>query len=135
MKILLIIILGLESVRDIKTKEVWIVLPGILMVAGFLYRWYEGKINGKETAYLALVVITAGLISKFTREALGMGDVWVIGSIMAVCGFWEGLESILFAFMLAAVYGGVLFIKKKSKDTQIPFLPFLFTGVLGGMWL
>lgn len=135
MKILLIIILGLESVRDIKRKEVWIVLPAILMVVGFLYQQYVNKISGKEAIYTVLVVITSGLISKFTGEALGKGDVWVIGSIMAVCGFWEGLESILFAFVLAAVYGGVLFIKKKSRNTEIPFLPFLLTGVLGGVWL
>lgn len=134
MKILLVIILGLESVRDIKRKEVWIILPGIMMVAGFLYQWYVNEISGKEALYMALVVLTAGVISKLTKEALGMGDVWVMGSIMAVCGFWEGIESILLAFFLSAVYGGVLFINK-SKNTQIPFVPFLFTGVLGGVWL
>ena len=135
MKVVLAIVLGVESIRDIKQRELWIVLPGILMVIGIIKQWCMKEITIKETAIMALVLVAAAVISKVTREALGMGDVWVMGSIMGVCGLLEGIESILLAFLLSAFYGGVLLVKGKGRNTQIPFVPFLLAGVLGGVWL
>lgn len=76
------------------------------------------------------------VISRATGEALGMGDVWVIGSILAVMGVLDGIEILCFSFLLAAFYGSVLFWrKKKGKQETFPFVPFLFLGTMGGMWI
>lgn len=135
MKVLLAVVLAIESLRDIKSRQVWIVLPGVLMIVGILNQWMGKEIKIREFAASFMVVLATVIVSKITKEALGMGDVWVIGCIMSICGLVEGMESILLAFVFSAVYGGVLLVKGNGKNTQIPFVPFLFLGVLGGVWL
>lgn len=70
----------------------------------------------------------------FKREAMGEGDVVLIGCIGAFCG-WQGA---LFAIFGGSVLGSVLiipvvifkkiFLKSKSADCEIPFGPWLALG-------
>ncbi len=135
-KIILCITLFLESVIDIKKKQVWIGFPILASGVGVFCGISEDTLSLQELGLELGITIIFWIISKVSKEAIGMGDVWVIGSILLVTGVMEGMGVLFLAFLLAAVYGGVLWIgKKKGKDKMFPFVPFLFLGTVGGVWM
>ena len=135
-KIILCITLFLESYIDIKKKQVWICLPMLAMGVGGLCIILEKKTSIKELIICMGITAIFWVISKVSREALGIGDVWVIGSILIVMGVMKGVGVLFLSFLLAAVYGGILLaIKKRGKHITFPFVPFLFMGTMGGVWL
>lgn len=135
-KIVLCVILCVESFLDIKKKQVWFCLPALAVGIGFFFAVQEKQISIKELLICGGITVIFGVISKVSNEALGMGDVWVIGSILAVMGVVKGVGILLLSFFLAAVYGGILLIVKKTgKQKTFPFVPFLFLGTIGGVWM
>jgi leader peptidase (prepilin peptidase)/N-methyltransferase len=135
-KIVLCITLFLESIIDIKKKQVWIGFPVSASAVGVFCAITEDTLSLQELVLELGITIILGIISKVSKEAIGMGDVWVIGSILLVTGVMEGMGVLFLAFLLAAVYGGVLWIgKRKGKDRMFPFVPFLFLGTVGGVWM
>lgn len=129
------IVLGIESIRDMKSKQIWIPLPIGVIAAEIFCQGRKGEIQIKELILILMLVVILAVISRITKEALGMGDVWMIGSILVVLGVIDGLESIYISFVLAGIYGGLLWLKKRNRKTEIPFVPFLLAGSIGGMWL
>lgn len=135
-KIILCIVLCLESFLDIKKKQVWICLPAFMVGVGILCAVLEKQMSIKELVICAGITTILGVISKVSNEAIGMGDVWVIGSILAVMGLMNGVGILFLSFLLAAVYGGILLAAKKTgKQKTFPFIPFLFLGTIGGVWM
>ena len=67
----------------------------------------------------------------FKKEAMGGGDVKLMGGIGAFIG-WEGvITTIVFASVLGLVYSVFLMIfKGKGRGDAIPFGPFLSAGAL-----
>lgn len=135
-KVILCMILFLESYVDIKKKQVWIWLPMLSAGVGILGIISEKKVSIKELILCLGITAIFWVISKISNEALGMGDVWVIGSILIVMGVMNGMGILFLSFLLAAVYGGILFvIKRRGKNRTFPFVPFLFLGTIGGVWM
>lgn len=71
-----------------------------------------------------------------SREAMGEGDVILLGFIGAFCG-WKGALTALFAgslvgcvVMLPAVFVGALLRKKSCAGLEVPFGPWLAAGAL-----
>lgn len=133
---ILCIILFWESYIDIKKKQVWIWLPLLAAVVGILCIIIEKRVSIKELIICLGITAVFWVISKVSKEALGMGDVWIIGSILIVMGVMNGVGILFLSFLLAAVYGGILLVvKKKGKHITFPFVPFLFLGTMGGVWM
>lgn len=133
-KIMLGVLLLAESVIDIKSKQVWLWMPLCIGSVGIGYRVLHGYTNTLELVVSLIVVLLFFIISKITKESLGRGDVWVIGSILLAIGLKKGMEIIFLGFLLAGIYGGILMIVKKcSGKKSIPFIPFLLVGFLGGV--
>lgn len=132
-KIILGILLLVESIIDIKSKKVWLWMPFLAGIVGLGYRILKGYTNIPEVGAILAVFLLLFLISKITKESLGMGDVWVIGSLLLAIGLVEGIKSIFIGFLLTGIYGGILMvIKKCGGKTRIPFIPFLLAGFIGG---
>ena len=73
----------------------------------------------------------SGLLSfysarKFTRNKLGLADVWMAGCIGALGGMQLLVPATLCAILLVLPY---------SRQKPIPFLPALFTGTLYALFL
>lgn len=135
-KVVLCMILLLESYIDIKRKQVWIWLPMLAASVEILCIIIEKNINIKEFIICMGITAIFWIISKVSNEALGMGDVWIIGSILIVMGVMDGMGILFLSFLLAAVYGAILLVvKKKGKHITFPFVPFLFLGTIGGVWM
>ncbi len=81
----------------------------------------------------AASIYVAGLFGKalFRKEAMGFGDVKLMGMAGAFIG-WQGA---LLAFLVACVVGAVVGIALlvRRRDTHIPFGPYLAAGTLGVM--
>nr|WP_317283232.1 prepilin peptidase [uncultured Sellimonas sp.] len=72
------------------------------------------------------------LISRYSKEAIGYGDSWLIFNLGIGMGFWRTMVLLFVAFGTSGLWsvGILVFCKGKKKDT-IPFVPFLITGYLG----
>jgi len=119
-----------------------IVFPAIGIV--FLYRIFEflkfGFINSEiffnfliaaflsSTFFLIIFLISKG-------EWMGFGDVKLIFLIGLFLGFPSILVALFSSFVFGAIIGIVLiFLKKKSFESQIPFGPFLVIGAFIGLF-
>jgi len=78
---------------------------------------------------LWLVAIFGRII--FKKEAMGFGDVKLMGAIGAFFGFSSILFVLICASFLGSFFGiGCIIMKKKELQSRIPFGPFLAAAVL-----
>ena len=84
----------------------------------------------------AVLGILFFFVSRFTKQAIGYGDSWLI----LILGVHLGLSLALQVLLLASFVAGVssLFLLMRShwnKSISIPFVPFMVLGYLGVMFL
>ncbi len=71
-----------------------------------------------------IITLIGGLIAG--KEAMGFGDVKLMGALGLIFGFTETLMLTVIAFLLAAIISIALIVSKKKKtDEYIPFGPFI----------
>lgn len=80
---------------------------------------------------LFICVVLFYVLSRITKDGIGMGDVKVI----AVMGWMIGLSltfmAVMFSLLICSIVAaGLLISKKKNKSDKIPFGPFLFLGYM-----
>ena len=76
------------------------------------------------------------LVSKYTKEAVGYGDSWLILLLGLYLGRFEALRVLLLASIGAAVYALFCLWKHHWKrDVTIPFAPFLAVAYVGVLFL
>ena len=70
-------------------------------------------------------------ISLFSKEAIGKGDVYLVGLLGLMTGF-ERIFVILFISMVAcAAFGSICMLaKRKGKKDTLPYVPFLLGAYL-----
>ncbi len=121
--------------EDIKYRSISIKnLVGMFL---FLCIYLLGIILGTEGFILHIEGIALGsfflLVSMITKEKLGYGDSFVLLLLGAYLGIWNFVAVVLLALTLSFVYGIIyLFMKKLQRTSEIPFLPFLLVGYIGG---
>ncbi len=72
------------------------------------------------------------LISKYTGEAIGYADSWMIFVLGLYMGIWKLAVSLGIAFCAAGLWGlGKIVFQKKGRKETFPFLPFLTAAYLG----
>ena len=72
------------------------------------------------------------LFSVVSREALGMGDGWLILAGSVWCGVFAAMEITLISLLLAGLCGAVyMIVKKKGWKTRLPFAPFYGVTAVG----
>ncbi len=128
------------SVMDLRKKSV----PTVWVVGGCLFAsvlvivdCFPGQVDYADR----LLGIIPGLallgLAKLTGKA-GEADGIVLGSMGAVFG-WRGTWAAFFfsVQLLFIVSIVLLFLRKKGRDTKIPYFPFLLAGtilsILGGV--
>lgn len=128
------LLLLVAAVQDMKRKEVSIWLLGIFGVLGIPVTLLNGA-GGTAALPGALGGAAVGLLvilmSRLTEGAIGMGD----GLLLTVTGIYLGFQENLFlflcgAFLAAALSVVLLILKKVTRKTSCPFIPFLFAGYL-----
>ncbi|MCX5793247.1 MAG: prepilin peptidase [Elusimicrobia bacterium] len=67
----------------------------------------------------------------YKKEAVGEGDIFLMGGIGALCG-WQGvLSSVIMASFFGSAYGlSLLLLKRADRMSHMPFGPFLAMGAV-----
>ena len=138
MKILLFIVLLAASAEDIRKKEISApVLALCIVLSGAAIA--QGLLGGESILHLAVLPLLPGavltLLSLLTRQGIGLGDgllLLFMGPCMGFSGTVLGLMTALFA---GSIFSGILLaIRKATRKTRIPFVPFVALG-MGAMIL
>ncbi len=132
--VILIIYLTVMSYTDIKTKTISLKISIIIATIFLLIQIIIFKFHVKSVLLWCLcgcVVGTTLLILAFiTRENIGYGD----GIVVLVIGLAIGLKSTFIVctigFLLSAIVACFFLIRKKSKKTSMPFIPFIYIGYI-----
>lgn len=133
------LVLFSAMIIDYKTR----IIPNILILSalgsGTLILILE-FIFTREAFLTSLIMSIAGLIScvvlfyvlsRLTKDGMGMGDVKLISAMGFLLGLSYTLYAVLFSLMICTVVSIVLlFGKKKDKNDSIPFGPFMFFGYI-----
>ena len=102
------------------------------IIIGFIMSFFSSSISWQQSllgiliggGILYVVIILFYIITK--KEGMGGGDV----KLLAMIGAFLGIKSIFFVIFVGSLLGLIvsipfMLIKKKGKDSQIPFGPFL----------
>lgn len=122
----ILILLGIGSYKDIKTREIpnWISAAVLITAA----------LNFNLANLWGIIVAVIFFSVALATGKIGGGDVKLIAALSAVCGLWSSFALLLFAqiSMLIFYAGFYLFCKinGKTAEKSLPFVPFIFIGYL-----
>ena len=129
-KVLILGVLIIASIRDIIYKEIDIKEIAVLFGLMLVYVIFEDSFNIMYSVFGAVFGVGMMLFSKISQQALGLGDALVL----LILGIGFGIFRIMYVLMVALLLSsiiviGLLILKKVGKKTQLPFIPHLSIGV------
>ena len=95
------------------------------------------SLGGMAGAFFFLWGVGAIFSKLFRKEALGFGDVKLIGAIGAFWGPWAALFTVILSSVVGSVAGVALMARGRAKlggFTAVPYGPFLAIGALVWMY-
>lgn len=125
--------LGVLSVLDIRHRRlpVWFLAVGGALVLGVRIFCVPLDIISAAGGAVGILFL---LVSKVTQEGVGYGDSLLILVMGIYLGFWNLLGVLTGAFLLSAVFAGVVLVRFGWKrSTGFPFVPFLTAAY--GIWI
>lgn len=128
-----VVFLAMSSWLDIRRREISLLLTVVYAGCGIIYSILQGrKIQDVLIpAGIGILFLAAGLIS---RGAIGAGDCWILLALGALLDTETYIRMLCIGFFLAAFWSGILLvIRRKSRKTEIPLMPFLLAGYIGGI--
>lgn len=122
------ICLLIQSMWDIRTKELPLWISAVLGCCGFVYSLCTQRM-GWEMVYALLPGLFCLFLGFVTRQAVGYGD----GILLCALGVFYTCEELMQICTIAIVAAGfagliLLVVFQKSGKYEIPFVPFLFLG-------
>ena len=127
--------LGLNTWTDIRRKEISLVAAAVFAAGSLIWTACTGRIS---TSFFIPVGISAFflVVSIVTKGALGMGDGWLMMALGIAMETEEFLVMLLIGLGCSAIWAGILLvILHNGRKAEIPFVPFLFLGYIGGVLL
>lgn len=130
-----LMLLGINAWTDWKRKQIFlpaVFLYGVLGLGNSLWSkremWDLFMSLGVGCLFIGLSVLTKGDI--------GLGDGWILLALGTVLEMEEYLPMLCLGLLLAAFCAAVLLtVGKQKRNTEIPFVPFLLMGYVGGLCL
>lgn len=125
------IFLGLNAIKDIRKKEISIWSVIIWGFAGIIWMFLDSEFGWKAGLAGLIPGIFLAALGLLSRGAVGFGD----GLLVMVTGLYLGIQAaavgLFWGLILCAVWGMVMiFLHRGTKNTELPFAPFLLGGVL-----
>lgn len=128
-----VVFLAMNSWLDIRRREISLLLTVVYAGCGIIYSILQGRKiqDALIPAGIGILFLAAGLIS---RGAIGAGDCWILLALGALLDTETYIRMLCIGFFLAAFWSGILLvIRRKSRKTEIPLMPFLLAGYIGGI--
>ena len=130
---LLLIVL---AYKDWRTKRVSVWLLGVIMIVAVVARVFLVSMSIWETVGGVVMGVLLIGISKWSKEAIGYGDSWLICSLGIYLGGTKLLQTISFASFLACIFSIVYCVRHGwNRKHTLPYIPFVVAAYLGGMFL
>ena len=124
------VLLGIASVKDIKTREI----PDWVSVCVLCAAVLDFNIQNLWGIIVAAIFFAVAL----QTGKIGGGDVKLIAALSVVCGLWSSLALLFFAQLSMLVYYGIYVIVQKSRGRTaekspggsfcLPFVPYITFG-------
>lgn len=134
-EVLTVLFLAVTGWKDWKKKEISLLLTGIYGIVGLGLSIHAGRTleDWLVPVGVSLVMIA---VSILTGGEIGLGDGWIFLALGAMLTTEIYIKMACIGMLAAAVYAGVLLvICRKGRKTEIPLVPFLLIGYLGGLLL
>lgn len=129
----MVVFLGINTWTDIRKREICLPVFLLFLAGGILWRIKVGTVYPEGILSLGIGVVAA-IASVLSRGKVGMGDGLMIFAMGSVLNAGELIEILCLSFLLCGIYAGLqLGLLKKKRNTEIPFVPFLLVGYLGGI--
>lgn len=130
---LLLIVL---AYKDWKTKRVSVWLLGVITVVAIVACIFLVTTSAWNTLGGVAIGILLFGISKWSGEAIGYGDSWLILSLGIYLGGMKLLQVIFLASFLACLISIAYCMRCGwSRKHTLPYIPFVAVAYLGGMFL
>lgn len=136
----LLLVIALYDARNMEIPLVLLITGVVLVVVYAVVVTFLHPGNGFDSAALWQNVLWGGGLAAllfyalvyFSKETwMGMGDVWLAGTVGAAVGLPALLVLLTLSFGIGAIVGVfLLWLGKRGMKSQIPFAPFLVTGTL-----
>lgn len=128
-----LIFLLFSSFLDIRKREISIPVTLLFGLAGVAYSIKTGRTMTDYLIPLGIGILILGG-SVLTRGQVGMGDGWMLLALGCMLRMECYIQMACIGVLLAAAYSGVLMLVfRKNRKTEIPLVPFLLLGYVGGM--
>lgn len=129
---ILISLLLVIAAIDIKTKNIYTKVSGFGIVSAITLDIYEYIfLNENILTYMCGALLSFIIFYSIVKitGAMGQGDI----DVAVICGLFLGVRytllAILLSFILGGIIGGLLVVfKKKRKNEEIAFIPYLALG-------
>ena len=130
---LLLIVLAYKDWRN-KRVSAW--LLGVIMIVAIVARVFLVSMSMWETVGgVAIGVLLFG-VSKWSKEAIGYGDSWLIFSLGIYLGGMKLLQVISFASFLACIFSVVYCVRHGwNRKHTLPYIPFVAVAFVGELFL
>lgn len=124
-----------SSWKDMKKREISLAVTGVYGLCGIIFSLMQ-----KRAFADFLIPLGIGLLILFfsllTKGEIGMGDGWFLLALGFALDTSLYLKTVSMGMILAAVWSGILLtVCRKSRKTEIPLVPFLMLGYMGGLFL
>lgn len=123
--------LGMLAVWDLRNGEVpvkWLVAGGLVLAGMGALRCMGGELQWTEVL-LGMLPGTLMLIVAWQTKKAGYADGIVLLELGVCLGYrWCVVLLCLSMLLLALTAGILLILRKVQKNTQMPYLPFLFVA-------
>lgn len=129
------ILLGIQSIYDIRYQKIptWTIPVGT--VCGIVAWIGISGGAGKQLIGIGIGVL-ALLFARISRQTLGFGDGLVLCNLGITLGFSSCLRVLFLGLCFGGIWAFVLIIRRKAnRRSTLPFIPFLFLGYLGEVFL
>ena len=114
---------------DWKRQQVYLIVPGVVSVAGLILHLLSQAQPVMELMAGAGLGVLLLLVAWITRESIGAGDAVVFMMTGCYLGFWNNLCLMIGAFSFAGVAALFLLImKKKTRKERIPMIPYVLVS-------
>ena len=122
-----------SSFLDIRKREISIPVTLLFGLAGVVYSVRSGRTMTDYLIPLGIGILILGG-SVLTRGQVGMGDGWMLLALGCMLRMECYIQMACIGMLLAAAYSGVLMLVfRKNRKTEIPLVPFLLLGYVGGI--
>lgn len=134
-EICVLVFLGWNTWTDIRKKQVSLLTVWIFALAGIITAVLQKDISWQYFFPVGIGFCCVA-VSLVTRGAVGMGDGWLLMALGTVLNTEEFVGALLMGMFCCGMWSGILlFVFRKGRNTEIPFVPFLMMGYIGGLLL